>query len=172
VQPEALGYARPNGGALEEVKRARALGDRVHSRGRENLDARDHALHAAPGGSLDLVGEADDGDGERDVGLDGRDDVAHRRLGILEQAQHAVARLDQHRVGLQRLEGRGQTAAMTLVVMAFPRRVWIGRSWIHCRRCHRLLTHPSGARRPPVIVTRYATAQLIGWVIGRCSMVV
>ena len=51
------------------------LGDRVHAADRQHVDAGDHALHASPGRSLDLVGEAHDRDREGDVGLDRRDDV-------------------------------------------------------------------------------------------------
>ena len=47
VQAEALRDALPDGGALEEVKRAGAAGDRVHGPRREHLDPRDDAVDAA-----------------------------------------------------------------------------------------------------------------------------
>ena len=80
VQTEALGNPLPDGGALEEVKRASAAGDRVDGARRQNLDGLDGALDAAAAAAVDLVGQAQDGDGERDVGLDGGDDVGGRRL--------------------------------------------------------------------------------------------
>jgi catechol 2,3-dioxygenase-like lactoylglutathione lyase family enzyme len=76
VQSEALGDALPDGGALEEVKRARAAGDRVDRGQSEDLDAADGAVDPALVGTLDLVGQAHDGDGQGHVSLDGIDDVA------------------------------------------------------------------------------------------------
>ncbi len=91
VQPEALGNALPDGGALEEVKGARAARDGVHVLAGEDIDGGDDALDAPPLGALHLVGETQDGDGQRHVGLDGGHDIGQRRLAVLEQAQHAVA---------------------------------------------------------------------------------
>jgi hypothetical protein len=66
--------------------------------------------------AIDLVCQAQDRDGECHVGLDGGDDLGGRRLALLEQAHDPIAGLDQHREGLERLEGGGQPAAVTLVV--------------------------------------------------------
>jgi hypothetical protein len=66
--------------------------------------------------AVDLVCQAQDSDGERHVGLDGGDDLGGRRLALLEQAHDPVAGLDQHREGLERLEGGGQTTTVALVV--------------------------------------------------------
>ena len=78
VQAEALGRGVPDGRALEEVEGAGAAARRLDRLGREQLDGLDDRLDAAAGAALDLVGEAQDGDHERDVGLDGGDDVAGR----------------------------------------------------------------------------------------------
>ena len=125
VQAEALGHALPHRGALEEVERPRLAGDRVDVAGRQDLDALDRALDAAARLAVDAVGEAQDGHGERHVGLDGADDVGGRRLAGLEQAQHPIARLGEHREGFHRLEGGGQPAPVALVVMALARGIGI-----------------------------------------------
>ncbi len=125
VQAEALGDALPHRGALEEVERPRLAGDRVDVAGRQHLDALDRALDAALRLAVDAVGEAQHGDREGHVGLDGGDDVGGRRLAVLEQAQDPIARLGEHREGFQRLEGGGQPAAVALVVMALARGVRI-----------------------------------------------
>ena len=125
VQPEALGHALPDRGALEEVERARLAGDRVDGAGREHLDALDRALDPAAHLAVDPVGQAQDGDGQRDVGLDGGDDVGGRRLALLEQTQNPIARLGEHREGFERLERGGQPASVALVVMALARGVWV-----------------------------------------------
>ena len=47
VEAEALGHALPDGGALEEVERAGAAGERLDGARRQDLDALDGALDAA-----------------------------------------------------------------------------------------------------------------------------
>ena len=79
VQAEALGRGVPDGRALEEVEGARAGGERLDRLGREQLDGLDDRLDLAARLALDLVGEAQDGDDQRDVGLDGGDDLGRRR---------------------------------------------------------------------------------------------
>ena len=143
MQTEALGDPLPDGGALEEVKGAGPRGDRVHGLGGEHVDALHDGLDPATGRSVDLVGQAHDGDRQRDVGLDGGDDVGDRGLAGLEQPQHAIAGLDEHRVGLQRLEGRGQAPAVTLVVVALTRRVRVGRPGVHRCEADSLFAHRS-----------------------------
>ncbi len=118
VQAEALGRGVPDGRALEEVEGARAGGERLDGLGREQLDGLDDRLDAAAGAALDLVGEAQDGDHERDVGLDGGDDLAGRDALGGHEAQQAVARLGERGEGLERLERGRQATAMALVVAA------------------------------------------------------
>jgi hypothetical protein len=66
--------------------------------------------------AVELVCEAQDRDGERHVGLYGGDDLSGRGFALLEQTHDAVTGLDQHREGLERLEGGGQPATVALVV--------------------------------------------------------
>ena len=141
VQAEALGRGVPHGRALEEVEGAGAGGQGLDRLGREQLDRLDDRLDAAAGLALDLVGEAQDGDHERDVGLDGRDDLAGRDALLLDDPQQAVARLGQGRECLQRLERRGQTPAVALVVLSLN---WpgIGHRLSRTGRTHR--AHHSG----------------------------
>jgi hypothetical protein len=131
VQAEALGDPLPHRRALEEVKRPRARGDRQDGLGRQRVDAGDDVVDAALMGAVELVGQTQNGDRQRHVGLHRRDDVADRRLAVLEQAQHAVARLDEDRIGLQRLERRRQPPPVALVVMALAGGVGIGRHGSH-----------------------------------------
>ena len=74
VQAEALGRRLPDARALEEVECAHARGERLHGLRREQLDGRDDRVDA-PAPALHLVGQAQHGDDQRDVGLDGGDDV-------------------------------------------------------------------------------------------------
>ena len=168
VQPEALGDPLPHRGALKEVKRARAAGDGVHGPGREHLDAGDGAVDAAGHRPLDLVGQADHGDRQGDVALDRGDDVGGRRLAVLEQPQHAVAGLDQHRKRLQRLKRGGQPAAVALVVVTLPRRIWVGRCGFHSRKGrHGWLTYPSPPANRAVCVAVDRQSAAIRLSIGR-----
>ncbi len=119
VQAEALGRSLPGAGAIEEVEGASAAGEGLDGLGREDLDRGDDRVDPAGAALLlDAVGQAQHGDGQRDVGLDGVDEVAGRRRLVGEQAQDPVARLGQGREGLERLEGGGQTPAVALVVLA------------------------------------------------------
>ena len=128
VQAEALWNALPDGGALEEVERAGAARDRVDGARREHLDRLDRALDATAAASVDLIGEPQ----RRRPPARRRASTAATTSAVggspcLEQPHHAVARLDEHRERLERLERGGQTAAVTLVVVALARRVGI--SW-------------------------------------------
>ena len=60
------------------------------------------------------VGDPQHGDHERDVGLDGGDDLADGGALLAHDAQHAVARLGERREGLERLEGGGEPATVAL----------------------------------------------------------
>ena len=91
VQAEALGGDVPHGRALEEVVGAHPRGERLHGLGREQLDGLDDGLDLAARAALDLVGQAQDGDDQGDVGLDGADDVGRRDALSGDQADHAVA---------------------------------------------------------------------------------
>ena len=118
VQAEALGSRVPGRGALEEVEGPGARGERLDGLGREQLDGRDDGLHLAAALALDLVAEAQHGDDERDVALDGRDHVARGDALLLDDAQQPVARLGERRECFKRFEGGGQPAAVALVVVA------------------------------------------------------
>ena len=118
VEAEALGSTLPDGGALEEVVGPGARGERLDGLGREELDRLDHALDAATGAALDLVGQTQDGDDQGAVGLDGRDDLGGRHPLLRHEAQQPVARLGQGRERLERLEGSRQTTTMAFVVPA------------------------------------------------------
>ena len=117
------GAASQTDDALEEVEGAGAGGERLDGLGREELDGLDDGLDLAAGLALDLVGQAQDGDHQRDVGLDGGDDLAGaRRAPGVDEAQEAVAGLGERRERLERLEGGGQAAAVALVVAALEHR--------------------------------------------------
>ena len=73
-------------------------------------------LDAAAGLALDLVGEAQDGDHQRDVGLDGGDDLAGGHALLRDHAQETVAGLGEGGERLERLEGGREAAAVTFVV--------------------------------------------------------
>ena len=66
--------------------------------------------------------DAQHGDHERDVGLDGRDHLADRGTVLAHDPQHAVARLGERRERLERLERGGQAAAVAFVVARRGRR--------------------------------------------------
>ena len=74
-------------------------------------------------GLVGVVGEAQHGDHQRDVGLDRADDVAGRRALLGDQREHAVARLGERREDLERLEGGGEALAVTLVARPADERV-------------------------------------------------
>ena len=119
VQAEALGRGVPDRASARRSRRsrrARRAPGRPRARGPRRPGRR-----TRPGrglGALDLVGQAQDGDDQRDVGLDGGDDVAGATALLGDQREQAVARLGERREGLERLEGGGQAAAVALVVAA------------------------------------------------------
>ena len=78
--------------------------------------------------ALGVVGQAQDGDHERDVGLDRLDDVAGRRALLGDEGEHAVARLGERGEELERLERRGQALAVTLVARRPDERVRLART--------------------------------------------
>ena len=97
-----------------------------------------------------LVGEPQDGDHERDVGLDRRDDVARRRAVLGDQRQQAVARLGERREA--------------------PRAPRTPRSGA-CRgpRCGRPTTHAGGRRRGRDAASRRWRRSAGGSSFGRSS---
>ena len=117
VQAEALGRRVPHARALEEVERAHPAGERLHGLRAEQLDGRDDRVHA-PAAALRLVGEAQHGDDQRDVGLDGGDDVGGGDVVLGDDREQPVARLGQRGERLQRFEGDRQAPAVALVLVA------------------------------------------------------
>ena len=128
VQPEALGDCPARRRCARRSRTSGPAGDR---RGRCAARApRPPGPRSRRGrgrGPSTWLARAQDRDGQRHVGLDRGDHVGRGRLAVLEQAQHAVARLGQHRERLERLERSGQPASVALVVMALARGVWVGR---------------------------------------------
>ena len=88
------------------------------------------------------------------------------RLAGLEQAQHAVAGLDQHRIGLEGLEGSGQPPAVALVVMALAARVGIRGHVCHRRKGRHVSSHvllgPRTGRDDPLAAGSPAMRPSIG----------
>ena len=80
-----------------------------------------------PAPSLGAVGEAQHGDDQRDVGLDGGDDVGGGDVVLGDDREQAVARLGERREGLERFEGHRQATAVALVLVALAG--CAGRSW-------------------------------------------
>ena len=97
--------------------RARAAIDWTAS-GESTSVGGDDRVDAAAALALGLVGEAQHGDDECDVALDGGDDLARVDALLADEAQHAVARLGERREALERLEGGGQASTVALVVDA------------------------------------------------------
>ena len=116
VEAEALRSGVPDRRALEEVKGAGARREGLDGLRREQLDGVHDGLDLAAGLALDLVAEAQDGDHERDVGLDGRDDLAGRDTLLANDAQQAVTGLSERGERLERLERGRQTTAVAFVV--------------------------------------------------------
>ena len=123
VQAEALRRGVPRLAALEELERLGAGGEVLDGLGREDLDGGDDALDLAAAWALEPVGEPQHGDHERDVGLDGLDDLAGGGPLLGDQREHAVARLGERREELERLEGGGQALAVALVARGTDERV-------------------------------------------------
>ena len=101
VQAEAVGRGVPDRAALEEVEGAHALGELLHGLGREDPDGVDDVLDAGGAARRQLVGDAHDGDDERDVGLDGLDDLGERHAVPADEREQAVARLGERRERLR-----------------------------------------------------------------------
>jgi hypothetical protein len=118
VQAEALGRGVPDGRALEEVEGAGAGRQGLDGLGREQLHRLDHGLDLAARLALHLVAQAQDGDHERDVGLDGGHHLAGRHALLAHDAKEAVAGLRKRGEGFERLEGGRQATTVTLVVSA------------------------------------------------------
>ena len=115
VQAEALGSGVPGLAALEELERLGVGREALDGLRREHLDGADDRLDLAAARGVEAVGQAHDGDDERDVGLDRADDVAGGRLVLGDQRQQAVARLGERREDLEGLERSGQSLAVTLI---------------------------------------------------------
>ena len=119
VQAEALGRGVPARTSARRSRRCAARAASAWTASGESSSTASTTDSTRPRvRALDLVGEAQDGDDERDVGLDGGDDVAGRDALGRDQAQQAVARLGERRERLERLEGGRQAAAVALVVAA------------------------------------------------------
>ena len=109
------GAASQTARALEEVEGARAGGSACTASGERSSTAA--TTDSTRRGSCPRPGWPGAArDDQRDVGLDGGDDVAGADALGLDEAQQAVARLGERRERLERLEGRGQATAVALVV--------------------------------------------------------
>ena len=115
VQAEALGSGVPGLAALEELEGLGVGGEALDGLGREHLDGADDRLDLAALGRIHAVGEAHDGDDQRDVGLDGAHDVTRRGTLLGDQREQAVTRLGQRREDLEGLEGSRKSLAVPLV---------------------------------------------------------
>ena len=115
VQAEALRGGVPGLAALEELECLGVGRQALDGLGRQDLDRVDDRLDLTALGRVETVGEPEDGDHERDVGLDGAHHVAGRRALLGHQREQAVARLGERREHLQRLEGGRQALAVALV---------------------------------------------------------
>ena len=123
VQAEALRRRVPGLAALEELERLGVGGEALDGLGREDLDGADDRLDLAAARRVEPVGEPQDGDDQRDVGLDGAHDLAGRGPLLGDEGEQAVARLGERREDLERLEGGGQALAVALVAGAADDRV-------------------------------------------------
>src|SRR5581483_1733041 len=142
VQAKAVRDLLPDRGALEEVERLGAIGNRVHRPGRENLDGIGDALDLAAAASRQMICQPQYRDRQRHVRFDGGDDLARRGLTAGEQGQQPLARLGEDGKALERLKGSGETPAMALVVAKLARgaRIHLGgavsysaaHGWIAC----------------------------------------
>jgi hypothetical protein len=123
VQPEALRRRVPRLAALEELERLGRHDQALHGLGGEQLGGGDDALDDPLARALGVVGQPQDRDHERDVGLDRLDHVAGRRPLRRHQGEDAVARLRQGGEHLERLEGGRQALAVPLVARRTDERV-------------------------------------------------
>jgi hypothetical protein len=115
VQAEALGRGVPRLAALEELERLGVGGEPLDGLGREHLDGGDDRFDLPALGRVHAVGEAHDGDDERDVRFDRADHVAGRRALLGDQRQEPVTRLGERGKDFQGLEGRREPFTVALV---------------------------------------------------------
>ena len=115
VQAKALWCGLPHARALKEVECPHPPGERLHRPLAEELDRTDDGVDA-PALVLDLIGEAKHGDDQRDVGLDGADDVGGRGVLLADERQQPIARLGQRGKRLERFERAGQAPAVARIV--------------------------------------------------------
>jgi hypothetical protein len=144
VQAEAVGHRVPDGAALEEVECSNPLGELLHGLGAEDANGVDDVLDLGGATGGNVVGEAHDGDGQRDVGLDGLDDLGDRNPVTSDQCEQPVAGLGERREPLER--GREPpTVSLTGTKLFKPRRagrgVDRGNRWVGG---HRFRVHPCG----------------------------
>ena len=92
----------------------------------EHLDSLDDAVDPAAVAGVDLVGQAQDTDGQRHVPFHRRHHVGRGRLTSIEQAHDLIAGRGQRGKCFERLEGSRQPAPMTLVVVVLVGGVGIG----------------------------------------------
>jgi hypothetical protein len=76
--------------AREEVERTHPVGDRLHRLRAEDLDRRHGGVHARTA-VLRAVGQAQDRDQQRDIGLDRGDHVSGRDVLLGDDRQQTVA---------------------------------------------------------------------------------
>jgi hypothetical protein len=126
VEPEALRHQVPAGGAFEEVEGGGAGGERLHALRREDLDRLGDAGELALLALGRAVGDSQHGDHERNVRLDGLNDLPDRGAVLANHAQDAVARLRQRRKSLERLEGCSEATPVAFVVASRGRIVACG----------------------------------------------
>src|SRR5918995_221286 len=137
VQAEALGRRVPRLAALEELEGLRGGDERLDGLRGEHLDGGDDALDLTAAGAVGVVGQAQHGDDERDVGLDGLDHLAGGGALLGDEREHPVARLGERGEQLQRLERGGEALAVTLVArgpdegVGLPRRGRRGGARLH-----------------------------------------
>jgi hypothetical protein len=116
VQAEPLRCRIPTRDALEEVEGVGARREGLDARRREHLDGLRHARDLGLLGGGRPVRDAEHRDDERDVRLDGRDDVAGGGVLLAHEPEHAVARLGERGEQLERLESGREATSMSLVL--------------------------------------------------------
>src|SRR4051812_50140430 len=116
MKTEALGRTVPAGGALEEVERGRTRRERLDAVGGKDLHGLGHARDLALLARAGAIGHTEHGDDQRHVGLDRSHHLAGGSALLADDAQNAVARLGERRIGLERLEGSGEPTAVALVM--------------------------------------------------------
>ena len=104
VQPEALGRGVPHARALEEVECPHASASACTVCALSSSTAAT-TVSTRPRRLLHLIGQAQHGDDQRDVGLDGGDDVGGGDVVLVDDREQPVARLRQRGERLERFEG-------------------------------------------------------------------